>query len=193
MYFAGCTAFLLFFVSDCNDRWLHYRALSLSFPTGAVLLVAAIIIQTLRGTPPIDSLVVRIFFWILALLFVALLGFTLFLALPVRDSYAAPGKHRPVYDAGVYTLCRHPGVLWQAGFCLCLWLAAGFPAYAALSYSVLNLALVTYEDYYVFPQILSGYGEYKRSVPFLIPTQESVKRCLKHYRFSQLKRRETRG
>ena len=193
MFLAGCAAFLFFFVSDCNDRWLHSRALTLSFPVGAVLLVTATIAQTVRGAPPVDSLLVRIFFWVLAALFAALLGFTLFLALPVRDSYTAPGKRRPVYDAGVYALCRHPGVLWQAGFCLCLWPAAGFPAHAFLGYTALNLALVSFEDYCIFPKILWGYGEYRKTVPFLIPTPESVRRCLKHYRFSKSKRRETRG
>jgi protein-S-isoprenylcysteine O-methyltransferase Ste14 len=193
MFLAGCAAFLFFFASDCNDRWLHNRALTLSFPAGAVLLVTAIIAQTVRGAPPIDSLLVRGFFWILAVLFAALLGFTLFFALPLQGSYAAPGTHRPVYDAGVYALCRHPGVLWQAGLCLCLWLAAGFPTHALLSYTALNIALVSFEDYCVFPEILRGYGEYKKNTPFLIPTPKSVRRCLKHYRFSKSERRENRG
>ena len=38
--------------------------------------------------------------------------YTLFFALPFDETYVKENQGRKVYTAGMYALCRHPGVLW---------------------------------------------------------------------------------
>lgn len=171
---AGVGAFVLFFLSDCNDwRWSR-RALRGCFPLGALLLAAGTVWEIRRGTPPLHG-------WLqaaaaaLAAVFLVLLVYTLFFALPVEASYARPGEERSACTTGVYALCRHPGVLWFAGLYGCLWAAGGLPLWEAAVLSGLNVALVVFEDRCVFPARLKGYGDYRRTTPFLLPSRQSVR------------------
>ena len=54
-------------------------------------------------------------------LFLCLLIYTLFFALPFEETYCEENKLRAAYTEGMYGLCRHPGVLWFAGAYLCMW------------------------------------------------------------------------
>lgn len=175
VFFLGCLAFALFFLSDYNDAKLHRKLFTLCFPLGSVLLILSVIFLLDSAASPVGGTFLWAFLWVVFLVFAALLVYTLFFSFPAASAYAAPGKKRPVYDQGFYALCRHPGVLWASVSLLCLWLAGGLPLYAAITYILLNVALVAFEDHYVFPIVLSGYEEYKRSIPFLIPTPNSIK------------------
>lgn len=172
----GLTAFVLFFISDYNDWRLSRRELKLCFPAGAVLLAAGTVLEARRGSAPASGWLRGLFF-MLGALFLALLVYTLFFALPVEASYARPGQKRPACTTGVYALCRHPGVLWFAGLYGCLWAAAGLPIWEAAMYSGLNVLLVVFEDRCVFPARLEGYGAYQAATPFLLPTRRSIRAC----------------
>lgn len=176
MFTLGCLAFALFFIGDYNDLKLHKKPLACCFPAGAVLLCAAVLGQL----SPKSALLGSSWRWVvlaLGAVFALLLIYTLFFAFPATDAYASPGKRRRVYTAGVYALCRHPGVLWLLGLMLCLWAGAGLSLAAVAVYTSLNVLLVLWEDKTVFPRLLDGYTEYKRATPFLLPTANSVKRC----------------
>ena len=172
----GICAFSLFFLSDYNDWKGSWRGLRFCFPAGTLLLACVTAAGCLKGTPFFGG-PLRIGLALLAALFLALLVYTLFFALPVKASYAAPGEDRPVCAAGVYALCRHPGVLWFAGLYLCLWAAFGLPLSFALLCTGLNVALVVFEDRRVFPARLSGYDDYRRTPPILQPTARSIRAC----------------
>lgn len=177
MFFAGCLSFALFFLSDMNDLRFHKRELFWLFPLGFLLLTVSIVFLCIDNSAPELSLIWRIMFWVLFAAFLALEIYSLFFALPASESYASPGFKRPVCSSGVYALCRHPGVLWFFGAMVCLYFAAGLPLYAAMVFTLLDVALVIYEDYIVFPAVLSGYDEYRRKTPFLVPTPKSIGRC----------------
>jgi len=172
----GICAFFLFFLSDYNDWKGSRRGLRFCFPAGTLLLACVTAAGCLKGTPFAGG-PLRIGLALLAALFLALLVYTLFFALPVKASYASPGEDRPVCAAGVYALCRHPGVLWFAGLYLCLWAAFGLPLPFALLCTGLNVALVVFEDRWVFPARLAGYDDYRRTTPFLLPTAGSIRAC----------------
>ena len=177
-YLLGLCAFALFFLNDYNDWRLGRKALNVCFPTGAVLLVIGTVVEISRG----ESLVkgwLRGGFVALAGLFLLLLAYTLFFAIPVEASYTRPGEKRSVCTTGVYALCRHPGVLWFIGLYLCLWVAARLPLWEAATFSILNVCLVWFEDRCVFPEKLEGYGAYQASTPFLLPTGQSIRACIK--------------
>ena len=172
----GLGAFALFFISDYNDWKKGLGALRLCFPLGALLLAAGTVLAMGEGTPLVRGWP-RAVLLILGAVFFALLIYTLFFALPVEASYAAPGKKRPACTTGIYALCRHPGVLWFAGLYGCLWAGGGLPLWEAALFSGLNVLLVLFEDLCVFPAVLEGYDVYRRSTPFLLPNRRSIRAC----------------
>jgi len=175
MFYLGLLAFVLFFLSDFNDVKLHRRYLILCFPLGSALFMIAAFFQLDVSAAPITGPLWRSLFWALALVSAALLCYTLFFSFPASSAYTAPGTKRPVYNKGFYAMCRHPGLLWAALLLFSLWLVCGLPFYAALIYTLLDLALVLYEDIYVFPIVLSGYDVYKKSTPFFILLPNCIK------------------
>ena len=174
----GLCAFLLFFLSDYNDWRLARPELKVCFPLGGVLLAVGTVLEARQGVPLVAGWLQGLFF-VLVAVFLSLLVYTLFFALPVEASYAHPGGKRPACTTGVYALCRHPGVLWFAGLYGCLWVAAGLPLWEAAVYSGLNVLLVLFEDRCVFPARLEGYREYQRTTPFLLPDRRSIRACRK--------------
>ena len=176
-FLLGLCAFALFFLSDYNDWKLRRRQLKLCFPLGSVLLAAAVWLRWGHAAPVVSGGFRGVLF-LLSVLFLALLVYTLFFAIPLEASYARPGEKRSVCTTGVYALCRHPGVLWFAGLFACLWLAAGLPLMDAVAYCILNVLLVWFEDRCVFPELLEGYGAYQADAPFLIPNGASIRACM---------------
>ena len=117
------------------------------FPAGRALRAAARALLCRGGRPA----------WLAGLcgllgaLFLLLLVRTLFFAFPAEEAYARQDTGRPACTRGVYALCRHPGVLWLAGLCLCLWGGFGLPFFTVILVTALNLGLVAFEDCRVFP------------------------------------------
>jgi protein-S-isoprenylcysteine O-methyltransferase Ste14 len=175
MFFIGCLAFAIFFFSDYNDATLHRRGFMFCFPLGAGLLIFATIAQLRFDAVSDVPLLLRFFFLTIFTFSAVLLIYTLFFAISPAAAYGAPGKKRAVCTDGVYALCRHPGVLWFALAYICLLLAGGLPPYVVITYIFLNVALVAFEDEFVFPIVLSGYEAYQNKTPFLIPNPESIK------------------
>jgi protein-S-isoprenylcysteine O-methyltransferase Ste14 len=178
MFSLGCLAFAPFFLSDFNDLKLHSKLLIGSFPLGAIALAAAILMQTKSAAAPVLGILGRIAIWAVFASSVVLLARSLFFSFPAAEAYGNPGNKRGVRSSGLYAICRHPGVIFLSISLFCLSLVAGFPLYAAIVYSLFDIALVAFEDKYVFPRVLSGYEKYKNTTPFLIPTPGSIKTAL---------------
>ena len=176
-----CLAFVLYFVYDVNSVRLQNRLLHSFFALGTLLLVASTIgclitqwnLCLMRRRP------------VFALgLLPAIAGFilmirALFFSIPFTETYLYPRQKPPVYDRGMYALCRHPGVLWLClmyfglsvswgtALCACLSAAAG----------LLDILYVVFQDCWTFPRAFSNYREYQKSMPFLIPTPKSIQRA----------------
>ncbi|NDL68107.1 hypothetical protein [Anaerotalea alkaliphila] len=170
----GSLGFLLFFLYDWNSvvwnsRWLH-RA----FFAGCVLVGGATLALALGGSVRSIGLLS------LAVLFLALLLYTLFFALPFKETYLRQGEGKPVHDRGIYGLCRHPGWLWMTGLHFSLWggLGTGRLLFAAVVFSSLNLLYVLFQDHWTFPRTFGDYERYKRQTPFLIPSCSSIRWCM---------------
>lgn len=106
-----------------------------------------------------------------ALLFLGLLIYTLFFALPFDETYVKENHERLAYTEGVYALCRHPGVLWFAGFYFCLagFLGSGKALGAFVVLIVWNILYIFYQDRIVFPETFSNYGAYQQTTPLSDP------------------------
>ena len=75
-----------------------------------------------------------------------------------------------VVDTGLYGLCRHPGVWWMTGLCLCLYMSGGMPWMNTIVYIALYFAVTWYNDSEIYPELIPGYENYKKRVNFLLPT-----------------------
>lgn len=187
----GTISFILYMAYDLEQAGAishRFHKITKSFFTiGSILLVAATLMLFWKS----DVLHMewgrkQILFLILAILFLALLIYTLFFALPFEETYVVQDAHK-TYDKKMYALCRHPGVLWFAGFYFCLWLTLGTKPLLAVAiwFSFLNFCYIILQDCYTFPKIFSDYADYQKRVPFLIPNGKSLKRCLDTFKESR--------
>ena len=182
----GCAGFLLFFLYDVLQmkapKWAHgalfFLGLAcLAVGTGGLLLAApraGALLLTARGIAALAAGL--LFFWLLL--------HSLFFSLP-KETYRDASGRRPLVDTGLYALCRHPGVLFFTALYACLWLAfgGGLLLLSAAAYSALNLLYGLMQDVWVFPRQFAGYADYRRRTPFLIPNGNSVRACMRTWRF----------
>lgn len=181
----GCAAFALFFLYDIAGATGRLRGFRIGFAAGCLLLLAStvgLVWQGLHGRR--TGWPVFILFGLLALLFLALLVYTLFFALPFRDTYTGGTASPVLCRNGVYALCRHPGVLWLSGFYLCLYAALGTGALLAAfaAFTLLDIAYVVLQDRWSFPKQFPDYEDYRQSTPFLLPNSRSIRRCVRTWR-----------
>lgn len=176
---SGLIVFGLYFLYDYNSvRWKHWLPRRF-FLTGSFFLMLATAAQTVSAVRTVGMHRYSWLFLTGAVLFLGLLIYTLFFALPFEETYLNQNDKPCVYMEGMYALCRHPGVLWFFFFYLCLGLAF-WPSgllEVGLFYSGLNLLYVIVQDLWTFPNTFADYGLYKKKAPFLLPTRTSIKRA----------------
>jgi len=181
----GYVAFLLFVVYDINSIIMKIKLLYCCFLLGVILITVSTIgiVITNWNITRLEVITAGIF-GVLSVLFLTLLIYTLFFALPFKDTYIEVEDSRKVCQSGVYALCRHPGVLWFIGFYFSLGLALKIPLLmiAAAIFSVSNILYVLFQDRWTFTKMFDNYNEYKMETPFLIPKMKSIKRCISHFR-----------
>lgn len=183
-YVSGFVAFGLYLIYDYNSVKWKYRLPHCFFLIGTLLLGAATAVQTIAAWSAAGIQKYTGLFLIGAVLFLVLLIYTLFFALPFEETYLQPNGKLVVYSEGMYALCRHPGVIWFFLFYLCLGSAFGSSGLlrTGMFYSLLNLIYVIVQDCWTFPATFDDYDEYKKIAPFLLPTVGSVKRAFATYR-----------
>ena len=178
----GVIGFLAFCLFDINKiRW-HSKGLNLLFVLGSLLLL----LSTLLCIP---TPLAETFCWdlrrVIGLIGLAISGpglvYVLFFALPFAETYTESGD-LPLISHGVYGACRHPGFWLFAVFYFFLWLffTGRQLFWAFLLYPTCNYLYICVQDRYIFPQYIAGYDDYKRSVPFLLPTGESIRKAFFH-------------
>lgn len=116
-----------------------------------------------------DNILIIIITTIFSLVFLILMIYTLFFAIPFNETYIEDSKKRKAYTEGVYSICRHPVMLWFTGLYLSLW---GFTnnSNAGIFYISMiigNLLYIVYQDVYIFPKTFTNYKTYKETTPFL--------------------------
>lgn len=178
----GSIAFLLYFIYDLNSILWNNRILHYSFFAGTALLCGATILMIWQceGTTE-RPLILSIIFGSLTVVFLLLLIYTLFFALPFDATYLEAENGRMAYTERVYALCRHPGVLWFIGFYVCLALLKSSNQLLIFGgvFSLWNILYILFQDVYTFPRTFCNYKEYQKTTPFLIPNAGSFCRCVK--------------
>lgn len=172
MILLGLAAFLLMLLGDINDALWHKKAMRLCFPLGIIVLAAATAARLSFKAPDAAWCAVSAAFLLVLL-------YALFGSFSVKDAYVSQESGRQVYDKGFYALCRHPGVIFFTGLYFSLHYALSLPWEEVLAYAVFNMLLAAFEDKWLFPRSIVGYDEYKKRVPFLLPTPAEIKKILK--------------
>ena len=111
-----------------------------------------------------------------AALAAGLLAWSVFFELGAERRKRGLGASEAV-RTGTYRFCRHPGFWWYAILVAALAAMRAVPsafATAALL-AALDFILVLEQDLLTFPKVLSGYDDYKRAVPFLLPRLRRAK------------------
>ena len=176
--FLGIAAFSLYFLYDINSFHWKTRIFRFAFLFGTLLIAIA------TGLDLFHAWKVHAFSgigdWFLlagGFLWIVLLIYCLFFALPFQQTYTKQSTGNHVYKGGVYALCRHPGILCFFFLYLMLGLAA-LPENLlqnGMLFSLLNLLYAWFQDCVTFPKTFCDYREYQNTVPFLIPTRASIR------------------
>lgn len=179
----GMIGFGLFIVYDLNSVIWKKKILHSFFLLGCLLIVASTVLGVLDVGKGYGSTKVSIGWLVIAAGFLGVLIYTLFFALPFKDTYQTEKNKQEkskVCSQGMYALCRHPGVLWFFFFYLCFGIGLGSGGFLKMGmmFSLCNLGYVIFQDLYTFPKILKDYDRYKREVPFLIPDRRSIIRAM---------------
>jgi protein-S-isoprenylcysteine O-methyltransferase Ste14 len=122
--------------------------------------------------------------WPFLIISAFLLVYSLFLEIPFRQTYAADGVGDRLIKTGTYALVRHPGVLWLALFLASLILVSRsrLLLLAAPVWLFMDVAYVWVQERVFFGRMFPGYEQYRKETPWLIPTRESIVRCLRTLR-----------
>lgn len=178
----GTVGFLLCILYDINSVSWRNRILNKMFLAGTLCITGSAFwtVRTALGEKTAEMPFCFIFA-AGSLLFLGMLIYTLFFALPFEETYLEENRQRMAYTEGVYALCRHPGVLMFAGLFLCLWGMTGRISQGIyfLSMILWNYIYIILQDVWIFPETFTNYTEYKKTTPFLIPSRNSICRALK--------------
>lgn len=179
----GTVGFLLYFIYDINSVLWNNKFLQKFFAAGSIFVVISAAwsfgdgLKKGMAAPGICAVCAAG-----SLIFLVLLVYTLFFALPFEETYIKENDVRLAYTEGVYALCRHPGVLWFAGLFFCLWGMTGeFNRGIYFAGMIFwNYLYIVFQDLWTFPRTFSNYGEYKKTTPFLLPSPDSIRACFRH-------------
>ncbi len=169
---AGLMSFILFYLYDYNSVNWKNPVLHRFFMLGTVILsgTTMMLLWNYRFHIPLDTPVTYI--WLaVSVVFLGLLIYTLFFAIPFNETYLRESKERKTFRGSFYGWCRHPGVLWFGGFYFSLYglITKPIVLYVAIFYTSLNLLYVAYQDRWIFPKTFTDYDEYQDHPPFLFP------------------------
>ena len=178
----GTAGFVLFLLYDINSYTINHKLLRSGFAAGAVLIAASTVISCYRAWRL--GAFSGIGDWILLICSILAFGallYCLFFALPFQETYTNPQNGRRTCTCGIYAACRHPGVICFFAMYLFLGIAA-LPAGLLLTgiwFSVLNCGYAWFQDKVTFPRTFCDYESYRRKVPFMLPTRNSIRRAIK--------------
>lgn len=170
-------AYVLFFAYDvANVRAPQFKAASLFFLLSCIFVLIATCLMVAISLPFLTVNALTIASFVLsAICFVAMVD-ALFFSLP-KDTYTEPGERRKTYRGKMYSLCRHPGVLWYSLAFVFLMIPFSNPAGWEICVVLVmgNIFYMFLQDLWTFPLIFDDYTDYKRTTPLFVPTPNSLR------------------
>ena len=125
--------------------------------------------------------------WGVLLISLLLITYSLFINLPWRKTYMAPGVGDTLIRTGTYAMVRHPGVLWYALLLISLILVskAKLLLIASPVWFFMDIVYVFIQDRFLFGKMFAGYEDYRQETPMLIPTKKSMDACFRTLRLAR--------
>ncbi|MFC2024109.1 DUF1295 domain-containing protein [Chloroflexota bacterium] len=113
-----------------------------------------------------------------------LLIYSLFINLPFRKTYVKRGVGDRLVTTGMYSLTRHPGVIWFSLLMLSLIPIAQnrLMLVAAPVFIALDIILVVIQDRVIMRCMFAGYDGYRLKTPMLLPNRRSMSVFLRSLR-----------
>ena len=172
----GFASLLMFDVlSLCNKKYFKYI-----FGISGFLLIfvsSIMIIVNYSHFLEIDS-VFRFIALFFAMASLVLLIYSVFIEVG-KKTYQVENQHYLV-TTGTYALTRHPGVLWM--LLLYIFGAIFFQnllaIYAALVWTLVNIAYVSIQERFIFHKIFDNYDKYRESTPMILPNFDSIEKFI---------------
>ncbi len=145
----------------------------------SILLLGAHVLLALESDRIPLPVGVHVGGWVLLLSGALLLFYSVFLEIPLTATYASSTSPNQVVQNGTYALTRHPGVIWYGVMLVGLFLVSGarLSVVAAPVWFALEVVWVWIEDKFVLGDVISGYSDYRKTTPMLVPTLASMGRC----------------
>jgi protein-S-isoprenylcysteine O-methyltransferase Ste14 len=173
---AGCLGFLIIHLFDIAALKRIPKIKPITWFIGSGLLVYALILLSLQP----DKLPMPAWLiwpgWILLLTSFLMFLYSLFINLPFYKTYIASGVSDRLITTGLYSLVRHPGVMWFILVMISLLLISrsNLLLIAASVFILLDIVLVIIQDKFIFDKMFAGYAEYRRETPMLMPNRQSM-------------------
>jgi len=190
-YIITVLVFISFIVYDVNSIKFNNHFLNKIFLIGIFIFFMqnVILMFTLRNNIIYNR--INIVLITLSIIFFCLLIYTLFFSLPFKDTYIKKENEGKVIRTGMYGFSRHIGVLWFILMYIPLvfvFKSNFFNKFVLLS-SILNVIYVVFQDNYTFLYSFEDYEEYKKEVPFIIPTLASIKKTCEKREKNELQKK----
>jgi len=171
----GFVSFLVFdFMSLKQRAVLKYAFIIVG--TGLILWSTVELVQSpIQYALPI---VPRIIALILAVIFFALLIYSVFIEVGIK-TYKRVAKHELVTD-GTYSLVRHPGVIWLflAYFFLAVFNASNELLWTAFVWTLANTLYIIIQERFILKKLFSEYENYTLTTPMVIPNLKSLRKFI---------------
>lgn len=176
----GVVSFLLLFMFDyytLKNKSLKKKIFGLAGVSLFIYSTVMIMVTSKKISFPITLRILSgVFFGV----FTFLLIYSLFIELPFKKTYGKVQYNNELIDTGTYALCRHPGVLW---FGLLFFFAffmtgATLIIYAVIIWTGVDIVYVCLQEKIFFFKIFPKYKTYVSTTPMLVPTRESIKKCI---------------
>jgi protein-S-isoprenylcysteine O-methyltransferase Ste14 len=184
--FLGVLGFVIFHLVDLAAIWRLPAAKPAFWFSGCLLVAYSAVKACLAPT--------RIFLpgwvsglgWMLVLVSILQIFYSLFLNLPFKKTYLKTGVGDELITTGLYGIIRHPGV-WGLGVlmaALVMISRSRLMLLAAPVWLVTDIIVVTIQDYLFFTRMFPGYREYRVNTPMLLPRWRSITRLFCRLRYS---------
>jgi len=172
----GSLGFLIIHLFDIVAIKKIPRAKPIIWSAGSILLVYALVMLSLQSnTLPLPLWSVGVGWILFGTAFVIFI-YALFINLPFRKTYIASGAGDKLVRNRLYTLVRHPGVLFFTLVLLSLILISHsyLLLIATPVFILLDIVLVVIQDKFFFVRMFDDYNSYKKITPMLLPNRQSI-------------------
>ena len=178
----GCLGFLIIHLFDIVSLKRWTKGLKpITWILGSGLLLYALAMTCLQSGKLPSPIWSTWLGWALLIISLPLLIYSLFINLPFRKTYIATGVGDKLITTGLYALVRHPWIHWFILLLLSLILVSrsSLLLIASLIWILLNILLVIIQDKFFFGRMFSGYDQYRKETPMLLPNRKSISACVK--------------